>query len=661
MAKQTKSWKEQLIEAIRGMSDDPKLGEGTAVGRIKKRPSHGGAGPLTGPNKRKDTLKKIKEAYAKQKADEKRTQVKGNKKGKGKKVTQGKNVKQASQIIPKIPNVQKKKTSKTVTTTAKEVTKEPKGEFKGKKGPPKGKVLPTKKETPKMKITKKKQEVKRSTKRPYVAPTPPVPPVTGGGGGGGAGSAPKGKGLPLGKIGAGVGAAFHSPGLNQGHDQIVMDRIQRQLKEDSRYRPGENNVSNQPMLGISGTFNRPGGQDPGGAGAVPGGMGAGGGQTQIDPNAHSLMGDMMKIKAMEGATPQLMQAVAPKEEDKPWYSGLDWEAIVRGGVPIVTDLLTGSGAGVGTQMAGDQLLGLVDRRMAEAAEEKKTLLEQMKHRDTLASKRRGQDITMRGQDIKYDLGIRKMEADAKKALKEQGVKPALANTMFNQYSSHKVVKEMTESAGAIRSLASNLENPTGGGDITFLYDYIKAVDPTSVVKIEEVRLVQTAEQKKEIIENWMSQYGVEFKLPWGNDTEFIAGLSNTRRLLSDKVKQQLYEAALNRYEGRFDEFDRFNETVNQHYMRMGATKTNWVSSDRFREVLTNGRGYLKKIRGRKVKDAAPESKSKGTSRWGDSGYETQKREKERAMGKTGRGKVIIPPELENEVEFDGDKIVPKNE
>ena len=124
----------------------------------------------------------------------------------------------------------------------------------------------------------------------------------------------------------------------------------------------------------------------------------------------------------------------------------------------------------------------------------------------------------------------------------------LEDAFRNKWEQLGVVKNMEERYGFMKNLMANASLNTGAGDIAVIFQYMKMLDPRSVVRENEVAQVENA----------------------GGVPDNIRNLYNktlTGVILPDAVRQQILEAAFSMYENQQKIYD---ETYNQ-YRKIAAS------------------------------------------------------------------------------------------
>ena len=617
MAKKPKSWEEQLKESLKKMeTQQPKTGEVAAIALMGKAGDKWKKGLKEGF--RGKSKKDVLETWREMRKEEAQKKTKKTKRTSGKKrlkystskdvqktgpalrkqKTTGKTSKDIQKFKGK-PKAQEGPTRKqikggqpprqkpSVKTTPRGVGKELQKTGPAKTGPAKRgartgtvegwRVTPSTRrggpKTVESSVNRKRIEYKPKQKKitgqrpPMIPVIPPKGPPSGGG-------TPKG-GFPWMKALGALGAAW---------PQSLGDAT---LSYEEMYPGyGEQPVEKHQGSMIDITAKKAGPVSPGTSSASLPAMSPLGEQLAVSP-------DILNWKAQG----------APETRRKPaWYDNLDWEAIIRGATPLLTDFLMGGTAGVGENIASTGLLGMLkdrqDRADAEAASEAKAK-EAQANRDVTM---RGQDITARGQDLNYNAKMQKLVVDQaeamRKAAQEGKMDPKLANSMFNTYNAAPEVKEARESASRLEGLVRNYNNPTAAGDITFIYDFIKAIDPDSVVKFSEVELAQQGLTFEEAFKNFLTRFGMAPYVPWafaqGKWNEYIS--DGERRLLSDKYKHDLLMAATKRMEGIRARRVELDKRYNGFYKDMGAPKSIFVNTGDIDPSIKNAYTAMKKVK-----------------------------------------------------------------
>ena len=266
----------------------------------------------------------------------------------------------------------------------------------------------------------------------------------------------------------------------------------------------------------------------------------------------------------------LSEDETPKDDDEGW----DWGTILAGATPLLVGLLEGD-IGAGVDVAGQALWDL-DQKALES-------------RKSAAESAFKNWATMRGLDIKDEANrIRAMEAYAKiqnlkHKAKEGNLKPKdlLSFRRFTM-TSNKEAASARASLTGLGELSSLISRRGGGADISYLYKYVRTIDPASAVREFEANFGFMAGTLPDKIKAAITMVGAGDI----SEKEFSKIMSEwpegKRRLLSREVKANILASMidvghrnLNTLQGAYSDYNNIAKEANAakaYYLSVGKER-----------------------------------------------------------------------------------------
>lgn len=228
-----------------------------------------------------------------------------------------------------------------------------------------------------------------------------------------------------------------------------------------------------------------------------------------------------------------------------------------------------------------------DRKLKEALSTVEQNFKEWQAKKKFKQSDRELDLKEREVNIKDFEAFTKRKALLNKKTKEKDLKITMGDIrgLRNDYGKSKEVQRITKSSSGVRNMAANLVGH-GGQDIGFLYDFVTAMDPESVVREGEITF---------------SQEG----LPWaGRIQKLWSQAHNTPegvKILSQELKNSMMKAVILRQEQSLISFDKYAAKQNREVRALGVGKEHFnADASDFHAALKKAKAALAKAGGGKV-------------------------------------------------------------
>lgn len=200
---------------------------------------------------------------------------------------------------------------------------------------------------------------------------------------------------------------------------------------------------------------------------------------------------------------------------------------------------------------------------------------------------RALDLKEREVNIKdFEALTKRKEALKEKKGKGLELKASDIRGLRNDYYKSKERDSTRKSSSGVSNMAANLMGH-GGQDISFLYDFVRAMDPDSVVREGEIRFAQEG-----------LPWGARLKKLWSQAYNAPAGV----KILSQELKNSMMKAAILRHEQTLSTFEKYGTKQGKEIRALGVDKKYFdIDPKEFHSSLKAGRDALAKAGGGKVK------------------------------------------------------------